>query len=29
MFPARTAWPANRFTPRRWAFESRPLRLDP
>src|SRR6185437_12844604 len=27
--PPVTAWPANTFTPRRLAFESRPLRLDP
>src|SRR5579871_2390303 len=27
--PPVTAWPANSFTPRRWAFESRPLRLEP
>src|SRR3954453_20115184 len=26
--PALTTWPPNRFTPRRWAFESRPLRDD-
>src|SRR3954447_18186035 len=24
--PALTTWPPKRFTPRRWAFESRPLR---
>src|SRR5665647_3614203 len=24
--PADTTWPPKRFTPRRWAFESRPLR---
>src|SRR6266568_1509290 len=24
--PALTAWPPKRFTPSRWAFESRPLR---
>src|SRR5579871_6055080 len=27
--PPLTAWPANVFTPRRLALESRPLRLDP
>src|SRR5215203_4021046 len=27
--PPRTVWPANTFTPRRLAFESRPLRLEP
>ena len=27
--PPVTTWPANTFTPRRLAFESRPLRLDP
>src|SRR4051794_723165 len=27
--PPVTAWPANTFTPRRLAFESRPLRLEP
>src|SRR5450759_741876 len=27
--PPVTACPANVFTPRRWAFESRPLRLEP
>src|SRR3954469_20997817 len=27
--PPVTVWPANTFTPRRWAFESRPLRLEP
>src|SRR3954447_12263000 len=27
--PPVTAWPAKIFTPRRWAFESRPLRLEP
>src|SRR6478609_5758866 len=26
--PARTFWPPNRFTPRRCAFESRPLRVE-
>src|SRR5450755_1282481 len=26
--PALTCWPPKRLTPRRWAFESRPLRLD-
>src|SRR5215212_4008808 len=26
--PAFTTWPPKRFTPRRWAFESRPLRDD-
>src|SRR3954451_12114178 len=26
--PALTTWPPKRFTPRRWAFESRPLRDD-
>src|SRR5580658_4133268 len=26
--PAFTCWPPKRLTPRRWAFESRPLRLD-
>src|ERR1700733_5391510 len=26
--PAFTTWPPKRLTPRRWAFESRPLRLD-
>src|SRR3954468_18327281 len=26
--PALTTWPPNRLTPRRWAFESRPLRDD-
>src|SRR3954468_10705508 len=26
--PALTTWPPQRFTPRRWAFESRPLRDD-
>src|SRR3712207_9319690 len=26
--PALTTWPPKRFTPRRWAFESRPLRED-
>src|SRR5580658_10399343 len=26
--PALTSWPPKRLTPRRWAFESRPLRLD-
>src|SRR6476659_8058961 len=26
--PALTDWPPKRFTPRRWAFESRPLRED-
>src|SRR5580700_2624768 len=26
--PALTCWPPNRLTPRRWALESRPLRLD-
>src|ERR1700759_4733836 len=26
--PALTTWPPNRFTPRRWALESRPLRVD-
>src|SRR5215213_8396509 len=29
MVPARTAWPSNTFTPRRWALESRPLRVEP
>jgi hypothetical protein len=29
MFPARTTSPPNFLTPRRWALESRPLRLDP
>src|SRR5450432_2898220 len=27
--PPVTVWPANTFTPRRLAFESRPLRLEP
>src|ERR671932_518650 len=27
--PPVTAWPANTFTPRRFALESRPLRLEP
>src|SRR3954468_1141418 len=27
--PPVTAWPANTFTPRRWALESRPLRDEP
>src|ERR687895_2321969 len=27
--PPLTTWPANTFTPRRWALESRPLRLEP
>src|SRR4051812_42937088 len=27
--PPVTRWPANTFTPRRFASESRPLRLDP
>src|SRR5262245_36803216 len=27
--PPLTTWPANTFTPSLWAFESRPLRLDP
>src|SRR4051794_16796853 len=27
--PPVTTWPANTFTPRRLAFESRPLRLEP
>src|SRR3954464_14506827 len=27
--PPVTAWPENTFTPRRLAFESRPLRLEP
>src|ERR1044071_8905013 len=27
--PPVTDWPANTFTPRRLAFESRPLRLEP
>src|ERR1019366_8441496 len=27
--PAVTAVPSNAFTPRRWAFESLPLRVDP
>src|SRR5579863_1619441 len=27
--PPVTAWPAKTFTPRRWALESRPLRLEP
>src|SRR3712207_694792 len=27
--PPVTCWPANTFTPRRLAFESRPLRLEP
>src|SRR4051794_34975589 len=27
--PPVTTWPANTFTPRRWAFESRPLREEP
>src|SRR3954471_18940577 len=27
--PPVTAWAANTFTPRRWAFESRPLREEP
>src|ERR1700679_336234 len=26
--PALTCWPPNRFTPRRWELESRPLRLE-
>src|SRR3984957_4070822 len=26
--PAFTCWPTKRLTPRRWALESRPLRLD-
>src|SRR5690606_18751184 len=26
--PALTSWPPNRFTPRRWALESRPLRVE-
>jgi hypothetical protein len=26
--PALTTWPPKRFTPRRWAFESRPLRVE-
>src|SRR3954447_21813343 len=26
--PALTTWPPNRFTPSRWALESRPLRED-
>src|SRR3712207_202850 len=26
--PALTTWPPKRLTPRRWAFESRPLRED-
>src|SRR5260370_27801930 len=26
--PALTTWPPNRFTPRRWAWESRPFLLD-
>src|SRR6476659_7048217 len=26
--PAPTTWPPYRFTPRRWEFESRPLRVD-
>ncbi len=29
MEPAVTAAPSKRFTPRRCAFESRPLRVDP
>src|SRR5579863_417052 len=29
MAPAGTAVPSNTFTPRRWAAESRPLRVDP
>src|SRR5579884_2501303 len=29
MLPARTCWPPNFLTPRRWAFESRPLRVEP
>src|SRR5688572_2765831 len=29
MFPARTNWPPNRFTPRRCPAESRPLRDEP
>src|SRR5450631_991841 len=27
--PPLTCWPAKVFTPRRWALESRPLRLEP
>src|SRR5579863_8021408 len=27
--PPVTAWPAKTLTPSRWAFESRPLRLEP
>src|SRR5829696_6501891 len=27
--PPVTVWPANTLTPRRWACESRPLRLEP
>src|SRR5258708_5233300 len=27
--PPLTVWPANVLTPRRWALESRPLRLEP
>src|SRR5437764_10362839 len=27
--PAVTSWPANTFTPRRWAFESRPFLDEP
>ena len=26
--PALTTWPPKRFTPRRWALESRPLRVE-
>src|ERR1700742_3588321 len=26
--PALTCWPPKRLTPRRWAFESRPLRVE-
>ena len=29
MAPAGTTWPSNSFTPRRWALESRPFRVEP
>src|SRR5438309_7051212 len=29
IIPAFTVWPSNNFTPRRFAFESRPLREEP